>query len=73
MINDTEGKMANYIVLNDTRKRGRSVSRNFKTNQFYEKENKPNSMKFGYKTNRVLTATAVRKLIIPSLPPKEKL
>ena len=29
-INDPEGEMADYMVLNDTRKRGRSVSRNFK-------------------------------------------
>ena len=41
-INDSEGEMADYMLLNDTRKRGRSVSRNFKKHQFYEKENKPN-------------------------------
>ena len=55
-INDSEGEMADYMVLNDTRKRGRSVSRNFKKYQFYEKENKPNSMKCGFKTNKLLTA-----------------
>ena len=44
------------MVLNDTRKRGRSVSRNFEKYQFYEKENKPNSMKCGFKTNKLLTA-----------------
>ena len=48
--------MANYLVLNDTRKRGRSVSRNFEKYHFYEKENKPNSMKCGFKTNKILTA-----------------
>ena len=48
--------MADYLVLNDTRKKGRSVSRNFKKYQFYEKENKPNSMKCGSKTNKNLTA-----------------
>ena len=48
--------MADYRALNDTRKRGRSVSRNFKKYQFYEKENKPNSMKCGFKTNKILTA-----------------
>ena len=48
--------MADYLVLNDTRKRGRSVSRNFKKYHFYEKENKPNSMKCGFKTNKILTA-----------------
>ena len=55
-INDSEGEMADYLVLNHTRKRGRSVSRNFKKYQFYEKEKKPNSMKCGFKTNNVLTA-----------------
>ena len=29
-INDSDGQMADYLVLNDTRKRSRSVSRNFK-------------------------------------------
>ena len=56
--NDSDGKMADYLVLNDTRKRGRSVSRDFKNYQFYEKENKPNSMKCGFKTNKILTAVA---------------
>ena len=44
-INDSEGEMADYMVLNDNRKRGRRVSRSFKKYQFYEKENKPNSIK----------------------------
>ena len=48
--------MADYLVLNDNRKRGRPVSRSFKKYQFYEKENKPNSMKSGFKTNKILTA-----------------
>ena len=55
-INNFEGEMADYLVLNDTRKRGRSVSGNFKKYQFYEKENKPNSMKCGFKANKILTA-----------------
>ena len=46
-INDAEGEMADYLVLNDARKRNRSVSREFKKYQFLEKENKPNSMKCG--------------------------
>ena len=41
-INDSEGEMVDYLVLNDTRKKDRSVSRNFEKYQFYEKENKPN-------------------------------
>ena len=48
--------MADYMVLNDTRKKGRSVSRSFKNYQFYGKENKPNSMKCGFETNKILTA-----------------
>ena len=49
-INDAEGEMADYLVLNETRKKGRSVSQDFKNYHFYEKENKPNSMKCGFKT-----------------------
>ena len=55
-INDAEGEMADYLVLNDTRTRNRSVGREFKKYQFLEKENKPNSMKCGFKTNETLTA-----------------
>ena len=57
-INDSEGEMADYLVLDETRKRSRSVSRDFKNYQFYEKENKPNSIKCGFKTNKILTAVA---------------
>ena len=52
-INDSDGEMADYLVLNETRKRGRSVSRDFKNYQCHEKENKPNSMKCGFKTNKI--------------------
>ena len=55
-INDDEGEMADYLVLNDTRKRNRSVSREFKKYQFLEKKNKPNAMKCGFKTEKILTA-----------------
>ena len=57
-INDAEGEMADYLVFNETKKKGRSVSQDFKNYQFYEKENKPNSMKCGFKTNKILTAVA---------------
>ena len=57
-INDSDGEMVDYLVLNETEKRGRSVSRDFENYQFYEKENKPNSMKCGFKTNKILTAVA---------------
>ena len=58
-INDSDGEMADYMVLNNTRKKGRSVARDFKSNQFYEKKKKPNSMRCGFKTNK--TPTAVKK------------
>ena len=40
-INDAEGEMADYLVLNDTRKRSRSVSRKIKKYQFLEKKINP--------------------------------
>ena len=55
-INDSEGEMADYMILNDSKKKARSVSREFKQYQFFEKENKPNAMKCSFKTNRMLTA-----------------
>ena len=57
-INDAEGEMADYLVFNETKKKGHSVSQDFKNYQFYEKENKPNSMKCGFKTNKISTAVA---------------
>ena len=50
-INDSQGEMADYIVLNDSKKRARSVSPEFKQYQFFEKENKPNALKCRFKTN----------------------
>ena len=55
-INDSEGEMADYLILNDSLKRARSVSPEVKQYQFFEKENKPNAMKCNFKTNKVLTA-----------------
>ena len=40
-MSDSEGEMADYIVLNDSKKRAKSVSPEFKQYQFFEKENKP--------------------------------
>ena len=57
-INDSDGEMADYLLLNGAKKRGHSVSRGFKNYQFYEKENKPISMKCGFKTKKCLTAVA---------------
>ena len=48
--------MAVYMVLNESKKRARSVSREFKQYQFFEKENKLNAMKRRFKTNKILTA-----------------
>ena len=55
-INDSEGEMAYYIVLNDSKKKARSVSPELKQYQFFEKENKPNALKCRFKTNKMLTA-----------------
>ena len=55
-IKDSEGEMVDYIVLNDSKKRARSVSPEFKTYQFFEKENKPNALKCRFKTKKLLTA-----------------
>ena len=55
-INDSEGEMADYLILNDSKKRYRSVSKEFKQYQFFEKENKPNAMKCRFKTNKILAA-----------------
>ena len=55
-INDFDGELAVYIVLNDTKKRTRWVSQDFKENQFYEKtESKSNAMKSRFKTNKLLS------------------
>ena len=48
--------MVDYLLLNDSRKRGRSVSQDFKKYKFHEKENKLNSMNCGFKTDKILTA-----------------
>ena len=55
-IHDSDGVMADYLVLNDNKKRSLSVSSNFKKYQFYEKEDKPNAMRCRFKTNKTLTA-----------------
>ena len=54
-IDDSEGEMADYIVLNDSKKRARSVSPDFKQYQFFKKENKLNALKSRFKTNKMLT------------------
>ena len=54
-IHDSDGEMADYIVLNDNKKRSRSVSPNIKQHQLYEKEDKPNDMKCRFKKNKTLT------------------
>ena len=56
IISDSGGKMADYMVLNDSMKRVRPVSRDFKQYQFFENETKPNAMKSRFKTKKILTA-----------------
>ena len=48
-IHDSDGELADYLVLNESRKRGQLVSDNFKNYQFFEKETKPNAMKCRFK------------------------
>ena len=60
-INDSEGEMADYIVLNDSKKSARSVSPEFKQYQFFENENKPNVLKCRFETNTLLTAVKETK------------
>ena len=60
-INDSEGEMTDYIVLNYSKKRARSVSPEFKHYQYFEKENKPNALKCRFKTNKLLTAVKETK------------
>ena len=56
-INDAEGEMADYLVLNDALKRNRSVSREFNYYHFLEKKINPTQWnKSGFKTNKILTA-----------------
>ena len=54
-IHDSDGEMADYLVLNENEKRPRSVSQNFKQYQFYEKEDNPNPMKCRFEVNKTLT------------------
>ena len=49
------------MILNESRKRGQSVSDNFKSYQFFEKENKPNALKCRFKTDKILTAARETK------------
>ena len=58
-IHDSDGEIADYLVLNESKKRPRSVSQYIKQYQFYEKEDKPNAMKCRFKVNK--TPTAVRE------------
>ena len=55
-IHDSDGELADYLVVNESKKRGRSVSKKFKAYQFFERKTKPNSKKRKFKTNKTLTA-----------------
>ena len=60
-IHDSDGELADYLVLNESKKRGRSVSDNSKNYQFFEKETKPNALKCRFKTDKILTAAKETK------------
>ena len=60
-IHDSDGELADYLILNESRKKGRSVSDSFKSYQFFEKENKPNALKCRFKTDKILTAARETK------------
>ena len=55
-IHDSDEELADYLVVNESKKRGRSVSENFKEHQFFETETNPNSMKCRFETKKLLTA-----------------
>ena len=60
-IQDSDGELTDYLVLNESRKRGRSVSGDFKSYNFFEKETKPNAMNCRFKTDKILTAAKETK------------
>ena len=60
-IHNSDGELADYLVFNESRRRGRSVSNNFKNYQNFEKETKPNAIKSRFKTNKILTAARKTK------------
>ena len=53
---DSDGELADYLVLNDSKKRNRSVCQSFKEYKFYEQEDKTNTIKWRFKSNNMLTA-----------------
>ena len=63
-VHDSYGELADYSVLNESRKRGRSVRDNFKSYQFFVKETKPNAMKCRFKTNKIFTAAKETKYTV---------
>ena len=60
-IHDSDGELADYLVFNESRKRGLSASDNFKNYQFFEKETKLNAMKCRFKSDKILTAAKETK------------
>ena len=45
IVNDSDGDLFEYIQLNDSKNRTRSLTQDFKGDKFYKKENKRNAMK----------------------------
>ena len=54
-INDSDGELADYLVLNKTGKRARSVGQDFTEYKFLEKETKPSALKCRYETDKAVT------------------
>ena len=71
-INESDGELADCLLLNDTKKTARSVSQNFKEYKFYKKETKPNAMKCSFKTYKALTAVRATKHTITTADGRRK-
>ena len=71
-IHDSDGELVDYLVFNESRKRGRSVSDNFKNHQLFEKETKPNAMKCRFKTDKMFTAAKETKHTITTTDGKRE-
>ena len=69
-VHDPDGVLEVYLVLNESRKRGRSVRDNFKSYQFCEKETKPDARKCRLKTSKILTAAKETKHTITTIDGK---
>ena len=60
-IKGNDGGLVDYLVIKDGKRRNKSVSSSFTPYQFYERLNKPNSLKQKFKTDKELTAVSETK------------